>query len=286
MRRAERWIPYLLLAPVFSLLIVFNIMPALAGLREALYAHSLSLTGRRTFVGLENFGRIFKGPVFWKSFRVTLLFSLVVNPFQTSLALGLAVLANQRVQGIRFFRSTYLLPMVISLNITSTIWGLMVNKSGLINGVLAQFGLPGQPFLLAPSQALWTIIGIISWIGVPYWMIFFLAGLQGIPASLLEAAAMDGATAWQRFCHVTLPLLRRVIAFVLVADTIINFFLFAPVWILTRGGPQLSTNLVMYEAYRRGFVWGDLGSSAAMITVLLVITCVFVAVEFAVLRPE
>ena len=286
MKRAERWIPYVLLLPALTLLLVFYFLPALAGFGEAFYAHNLSRT-KRAFVGLDNFARVFNDPTFWKSLRVTMVFSLVVNPFQTALALALAVLANQRVRGIGLFRSIYLLPVVISLNITSTVWGLMLNRdTGLVNGVLASLGLARQPFLLSTDQSLWTLIGIISWVGVPYWMMFLLAGLQGISESLFEAAALDGANAWQTFVYVTLPLLRRVLAFVLVSDTVINLFLFAPVWILTRGGPQLSTNLLMYDAYRRGVVWGDLGAMASMVVVLLVITSAVVAVEFSVLRTD
>jgi len=286
MKRAERWIPYVFLLPALVLLLAFYILPALAGFGEALYTNNLSRT-KRTFVGFDNFTHIFNDPTFWKSLRVTLVFSLIVNPLQTALALALALLANQKVQGAKFFRSIYLLPVVISINITSTVWGLLLHKDlGLINGILVGLGLPRQPFLLSPGQSLWTIIGIISWVGVPYWMMFFLAGLQGIPEVLHEAAAIDGANAWQIFTRVILPLLRRVLAFVLVSDTIINLFLFAPMWILTRGGPQLSTNLLMYDAYRRGIVWGDLGSMASMVVVLLAITSVAVAAEFFVLRGD
>ena len=117
-------------------------------------------------------------------------------------------------------------------------------------------------------------------------MIIYLAGLQGIPQALFEAAAIDGANAWQSFRYITLPLLRRIIAFVLISDTVVNLFLFAPVWILTRGGPQLSTNLLMYDAYRRGFVWGDMGGSAAMMMILLVIAAITVAVEFLLFRSR
>ena len=286
MKRAERWVPYVLLLPALILLLVFYILPALAGFGEAFYTHNLSRT-KRAFVGLGNFAHIFNDPTFWKSLRVTMVFSLVVNPLQTTLALALAVLANQRVRGIGFFRSIYLFPVVISLNITSTVWGLLLNRdTGLVNGILVNLGLPRQPFLLSADQSLWTLIGIISWVGVPYWMMFLLAGLQGISESLFEAAAIDGANAWQTFTRVTLPLLRRVLAFVLVSDTVVNLFLFSPVWILTRGGPQLSTNLLMYDAYRRGVVWGDLGSMASMVVVLLFITSVIVAVEFFVLRAD
>jgi multiple sugar transport system permease protein len=283
-KRSQRWLPYLLIAPAIILLLAFNIGPAVAGFVESLYTHNLSPT-RRAFVGLGNLAHIFSDPIFWKSLRITLVFSLVTNPLQTVLALLLAVLANQRVTGSRFFRTIYLLPVVISLNITSTVWGLLLNRDmGLVNGILTSLGLPRQPFLQSPDQALWSIIGIVSWVGVPYWMMFFLSGLQGISESIYEAAAIDGANRWRQFIHITVPLQRRVTAFVLISDTMINLFLFVPVWQLTNGGPELSTNLLMFDSYRRGFVWGDLGSMAAMIVVLLVITSVVVAVELVATR--
>lgn len=285
--RLEGWTPYLFLFPAFVLLIIFRYIPMLSGLSEAFYSNALSLTGGRTYVGFDNFRFIFEDPVVWKSFSTTLAFSLIVNPLQVGLALLLAELINQRVPGIGVFRAIYLIPVAISMNITAIAWGLMLDQNyGLVNGILASAGLPRQPFLNNASQALWTIIGIISWVGAPYWSLFFLAGLQGISKEVLESAHIDGANQIQTFFFIKLPLLRRVIAFVLVADTVINFTLFAPVYLLTRGGPQLSTNLVMYEAWRRGFVYGDLGVAAAMITVLLIGVIAFVTVEFIVLRPQ
>ena len=127
---------------------------------------------------------------------------------------------------------------------------------------------------------------MISWIGVPYWSLFFLAGLQGISSDVLESARVDGAGSLRTFISIKLPLLRRVIAFVLVTDTVVNFTLFAPVYLLTRGGPQLSTHLVMYEAYRRGLVYGDIGIASAIICVLLIIVVLVVALEFLILRPR
>jgi multiple sugar transport system permease protein len=280
----ERLVPYLFLLPAVSLLIVFNLLPAIATLNESLHANSLS-SNRRIFVELENFQRIFNDPVFWKSLRVTVVFSLLVNPIQVSLALGLAVLANQKVRGIAFFRSIYLLPVAVSINVTTIVWGLMLDSNaGVINGVLRLFAVPAQPFLTSPTHALWSIIILATWKGVPLWALFFLAGLQGIPESIIEAAKIDGASRWQLFSRVTFPLLRGVLVFVLVADTVANFLLFAPVLLLTQGGPQLSTNLIMYETYRRGFVYGDLGASAAMLWVMLLIVFIVIGFEFLLLR--
>ena len=222
--RIERWTPYLFLAPAIILLIFFRYIPIVLGFEEALYTNSLSQVGGRRFVGLDNFIYMFEDPVVWESFRVTLVFSLIVNPLQVGLALLLAELINQRVPGIAVFRAIYLVPVAISINVTAVAWGLALDPNyGLINGIFRTIGLPRQPFLNHPSQALWSIIGIISWIGVPYWSLFFLAGLQGISSDVLESAHVDGAGSLRTFISIKLPLLRRIIAFVLVSDTVVNF---------------------------------------------------------------
>lgn len=283
----DRSTPYLFVLPVLILLIVFRYIPMFFGFREAFFTNALNLTTGRIFVGLDNFAQIFADPTVWKSFGTTLVFSLIVNPLQVGLALLLAELANQRVFGIGVFRAIFLIPVAISINVTAIAWGLALDPNyGLINGILRTIGLPGQPFLTDASQALWALIGIVSWIGIPYWALFFLAGLQGISKEIIESAHIDGASNLQVFLYMKLPLLRRVLAFVLVADTVSNFTLFAPVYLLTSGGPLLSTDLVMFEAYRRGFVYGDLGVAAAMISILLIIIITFVVVEFVVLRPK
>ncbi len=191
--RLERWTPAFFLAPAVILLIVFRYIPIVLGFEEALYTNSLSMAGARKFVGLNNFIAVFEDPVVWGSFKTTLVFSLVVNPLQVGLALLLAELINQRVPGIAVFRAIYLVPVAISMNVTAIAWGLALDPNyGLINGIIRTMGLPRQPFLQHPSQALWSIIGIISWIGVPYWSLFFLAGLQGISRDVLESAHVDG----------------------------------------------------------------------------------------------
>lgn len=279
-----RLVPYLFLFPAVLLLLVFNLYPTLATLNESLHVKSF-INNERIFVGLENFERIFRDPVFWKSVQVTLWFSILVNPIQIVLALLLALLANQKVRGISVFRSIYLLPVAVSINVTTVVWGLMLDSdSGLINGLLATLDIPKQPFLTAPSHALWSIIILATWKGEPLWALFFLAGLQGIPESIVEAAKIDGANRRQIFTMITLPLLRGVLLFVLIADTVANFLLFAPVQLLTEGGPQLSTNLIMYETYRRGFVYNDLFTSAAMLLVMLVFVLAVILLQAFALR--
>ncbi len=278
----ERWIPFLFLAPVFVLLVVFRLLPAFFGLRESLYT---SFLGVERFVGIDNFAFIFADPIFWNSVQTTLIFSVIINPLQTALALALALLANQAIRGASLLRSVWLLPVAVSINVTVLIWGLMLDTDGgIINGILQHLAVDPVPWLTSPTTALGSIMVLISWKGVFFWMIFFLAALQAIPKAIEDAAAIDGASTWQSIIRIKVPMLRNVILFVLVADTVINFLQFAPPLILTQGGPLNSTNLLMHEVYRRGFLFGDLGSSSAMTMVLLGIVLTVVTVEFALFR--
>ncbi len=284
--KKEWWIPYLFIAPALLILGVFRLWPIILGLGESLYTISFLQGGVRIFSGLDNYARLISDPVFVKSVQVSLLFNLIVNPLQILLSLGLAFLVNQKVRAVGFFRSIYLIPVAISINVSSLIWKLILDENGLANGLLSAVHVVGQPFLNSADQALWSIIGIASWIGVPFWTLFLLAGLQGISSQIYEAADIDGANGIRKLFSITLPLMRRSIGFVLIADTISNFLLFVPVYLLTQGGPELSTNLVMYEAYRRGMVYGDLGASAAMVMLQLVIVVTVILIQFYIFREK
>ena len=191
----DRWTPVFFLAPAFILLLVFRYIPIVLGFEEALYTNSLSQAGARKFVGLANFIAVYEDPVVWGSFKTTLIFSLVVNPLQVGLALLLAELVNVRVPGIAVFRAIYLIPIAISAPVTAIAWGLALDPNyGLVNGIFRSIGLPRQPFLQSPDQALWSIIGIISWIGVPYWSLFFPGGL----ARHLEGCAGISPCRWRQ----------------------------------------------------------------------------------------
>jgi len=253
---------------------------------ESLYTNNLTANARE-YVGIANFQRVLSDPIFWISLRVTFIFNLINIPLQTTLALVVAVVLNSRVRGISIFRSIVMIPIAVSPVVSTTLWKTMLDyNAGVVNGLLALVNIPRQEFFLVKEQALWSIVIVTAWKGIPYMMIFFLAGLQEIPIALLEAAEIDGANRWQSFTRVTLPLLKRVFAFVLVTDTILNLILFAPVWLITRGGPQLSTNLIMYETYRRGLVYADLGGASAMLIVVILIVAIVLGIQFLVLRSN
>ena len=192
----------------------------------------------------------------------------------------MALLLQRRSRYIRIIRTLYLLPIGVALPIATVIWGLMLDPNqGLVNGMLAVAGIPPQPFLTSEAQAIWSVVLIATWKGVAFWMLFLLAGLEDIPKSLYEAVRIDGANWFGRMRYVTLPMLRRTILFVLVADTAANFVLIVPMIILTQGGPRQTTNVLMYEAYRSGFIFQDFGRSMAIVTILTAITLAVIGLQ-------
>ena len=268
------------LAPAVLAMVVLRLWPALSAL------HASLLAPRATSYSLDNYRYIFTDPPFLQSLKITLLYSLLVNPLQIVLALMLAVLLSGALPLVGLWRTLILLPVAIPQSVSAIIWGVAFRPDGPLNGILGLFGIGPQRFTTSPGQALASIILVVSWIGVGYWMTFLIAGMQDIPPSLYEAARMDGADRWQSFRHITLPQLRRPLTFVLVANTVANFLVFAPVQILTKGGPQGATDLVMNEIYTRAFVSGDTSSAAAASVVLVLVTLLVVAVQFRLMTPK
>jgi multiple sugar transport system permease protein len=264
----------LFLLPAILSVVVLRLWPAVLALHQSL------LAPRATTYSFDNYLYIFTDPVFLNSVWVTLFFSLIVNPLQIAIALGLAVVMNNKLPGTGFWRSLILLPVAIPQSVSAVVWAVAFRPDGLLNSLLAVFGIGPQRFITSPDQSLASIILVVSWIGVGYWMTMLIAGLQDIPKSLYEAATIDGATAWQKFRYVTVPQLRRPLTFVLVADTVANFLVFAPVSILTNGGPQGSTDLIMNEIYTSAFVNSDPGSASAATMVMVVLVLVIVLVQF------
>jgi len=277
-------VAYLFIAPILVLLAIFRLYPILSSFWESLYQlefHAGEV--KRVYVGFENFLYLFEDPIFWISLWVTLKLNLIINPLQVGLALILALLLTRH----KYMRTIYMLPLGISLPIASIIWRIILDPSqGIANGLLKWVGIPPQPFFTSAGQALWSVILIANWKGLAFWMIFLIAGLQNIPSTYYDAARIDGANLWQEIIYVSIPLLRRIILFVLVVDTSVNFVLFVPMYIITRGGPQLSTNVLMYEAYRAGFTYQDLGRAMSIAMILLVIVLAVVGVQFKLLQTR
>ena len=282
----DRLTPYIFLVPSIILLLAFKILPIGASLWESL--HFTSIARGPVFVGLENYEFLLKhDPVFWNSLKVTLKYNLIVNPLIVIISLGMALLLNRKARYIPFFRSLYFLPSAISYTVVAVIWGVMLDPYyGLVNSLVGAIGINPQPFFSSPSQSLYTLIFVGAWRSVGYWMMFYLAGLQSIPQTVYEAASIDGASSWQQTLRITLPLLTHTSAFVLVGNVSFNFLTFAPVYVLTRGGPRGATNVLMYESYKSAFINLDLGRATAISTILLGIILVVSFISLRINRAE
>ena len=270
---------WLFISPAFALLLIFKIWPIGVSFFESFMQSSF--TGKKSFVGLENYVYLFlHDPTFWNSVKVTFIFSLLVNPIILVVSLVMALLLNEKRFSTKFFRTVFFLPTAISFSVVAVIFAVVLDPyNGLANSFLKLAGLKSQPFFGSVDQALWCVIWLCVWRSAGYWMMYFLAGLQNIPQTIYEAAQIDGANGVQKLFRLTLPLLSRTTSFVLVSNTAFNFLMFAPVYIITTGGPRGSTNLLMYESYTSAFVLADMGRASAITSILLIVIMIFSFVE-------
>jgi len=262
---------------------LFSILPIAQALRISFLDYSL-LNPEQIPVGLENYDRAVKDPVFRVALKNTMVYTVLLVAFQTIMALVLALLLKQRVRGLAFFRSAFFVPVVTSLVVISTVWKLLYNSQGFINAFLRTVGLPAQPFLSSASQALLSLVAMGVWKDVGFYMLIFLAGIQSIPVDLYESASIDGATPWKAFGKITLPLLRRPAVFVLVVGTIAAFKVFTPVYLMTDGGPAESTTVMVFYIFRTAFRYFQMGYASAMSVILLGIVLVLTLIQFRLLR--
>lgn len=265
----------LMLLPAAVLMITFLIIPI--GLTFILAFTNARLISPQpaSFIGVDNFVRLFDNDTFWKSLRNTIIFAAVIVPFQSALALGLALLVNVKMRGVNFFRTVFFLPVVTSIVVVSMLWLFLYQPNGLINAVLAKFGIAGPDWLGNPNTALIAIILMSAWQAMGFHMVIWLSGLQTIPGELYEAADLDGATRFQQFQHVTWPGLRQTRTFILITITIAAFALFSQVNIMTQGGPLDATSTLVFQAVRTGFQQQQTGYASA-------ISLVFFAIVLAV----
>jgi multiple sugar transport system permease protein len=246
----------LLVTPSVLLLVLFFFIPVgLAFLLAFTNARLISPTPT-TFVGLDNFTRLFQDPVFWKSLRNTLYFAVVVVPLQSGFALLLALLVNERMRATNVFRVLYFVPVVTSIVVVSILWKFMYQPDGLINNMLQSVSfnvIRGADWLNNPGTAMPAIILMSIWQAVGFHMVIWLSGLQTISPQLYEAADLDGASRWEKFRYVTWPGLRDTRTFILVTITIAALSLFAQVNIMTNGGPLDATTTMVFQAVRIGY---------------------------------
>jgi multiple sugar transport system permease protein len=261
----------LMLLPAAVLIVTFLLVPI--GLTFILAFTNARLISPEPahFVGADNFVNLFTDATFWASLRNTIIFTIVIVPLQSALALGLAVLVNTKTRGTNFFRTVYFLPVVTSIVVVSMLWLFLYQPNGLINATLAKFGIAGPDWLGNPRTALLALILMSAWQAMGFHMVVWLSGLQTIAGELYEAASIDGATRWQQFRNVTWPGLRQTRTFILITITIAAFGLFSQVNIMTQGGPLNATSTLVFQAVRSGFQQQQTGYASAISLVFFVL---------------
>lgn len=286
MKRNNKIVITAFLIPAISLLVIFKIYPIFCGLYDSFFSYSF-INKSSVFSGLENYRSIFTDKAFLNSLKVTAVFSIIVNPVQIVLSFALALLLMVKLKGRGVFRTIHLIPITVSFTIACTLWGVFLSpEQGLMNSILNAFGIENQAFLNSSSQALPWIMIIASWKGLGYWALFFITGLEEIPAQLYEASAIDGAGYWKKLWHITLPQMKRTFKFVVVSDTISNFILFVPAYVLTKGGPEGTTDFLMYRIYNTAYKYSDINQASAMIVVLLALLMCIIGIESFLLRDK
>ncbi|MBC8077051.1 MAG: sugar ABC transporter permease [Chloroflexales bacterium] len=286
-RRAVRteWLPgYLCVLPALLVISVFSIFPVLYSLGLSLFSWDF-IAPQPTFVGLRNFERLFRSADFWQVLRNTLFFSVGTVALILVCSLALALVLDVRLRGIAFFRALFFVPHLTPMVAIATLWLFMYNPdTGVINAALGLFGIEGPRWLQSTTWALPALIIMKTWKAVGYYTVLFLAGLQGIPADLHEAAKVDGARLLQRIRYVTLPLLSPMILFVVVISVIGSFQDFDQVFVMTNGGPLNSTNVLVYYLYEQAFQNYRVGLGSAVAVVLLVILAAFTVLQLRLSR--
>lgn len=285
--KRENVAAYSFLAPSLILLGLFLIIPAVLAIYYAFTDYYLLTPDRRQFVGLANFIEIFKDPIFKQSLKNILIFVTCVIPIQVGSALGLALLINKQRKGNIFFKVAFFSPVVLSLVVISVLWLYLLNPSeGLVNNVLVNIGLNPQPFLSSPNQAIYTIVFVSAWQGAGYQMLIFLAGLQNIPNTVYEAADIDGVNKWQRFIHITMPLLKPTSILIMITTLIAAFKLIIQPMVMTQGGPMNSTITPVYYIYQTGFSDRMIGYASAMTVIFGILIGIVTLIQSKVTKED
>jgi len=278
--------PYLFVAPALIVIGVFVLYPVFN-----LFYLSLckaNILGRTKFIGLDNFISMLTSLDFANSLRATIVFMVVVVVVQTALALLVALLVESESRTMGVLRTLYFIPVVIPFVVASFLWKFIYDPDvGLINSVFQALHLPRTGFLADPSQALGSLIAACVWKAWAFFTMIFLSGLKEIPRELYESAAIEGARPIQRIWFVTLPLLRRVLLFVIVVTTMDSVArVFTPVFVMTQGGPRGVTDLLVYYDWRTAFRVGDIGFASAVAVFMFVFVLIINLVQLGIGRER
>ena len=274
------WLPYALVAPQLAITLVFFFWPASQAIWFSFQLQD-AFGLRSQFVGLQNFVALFNDPNYLDSFRVTAVFSILVAGIGIALSLLLAVMADRVVRGAWAYRTLLIWPYAVAAAVAGVLYAFMFAPSiGIISYVLKGFGVDWN-WVIRGEQAMLLVVMAAVWNQISYNFLFFLAGLQSIPRSLIEAAAIDGATPARRFWTIVFPLLSPTAFFLLVVNVVYAFFgTFGIIDATTQGGPATSTQILVYKVYHDGVKAADIGGSSAQSVILMAIVIVLTVVQF------
>ena len=284
----KRMSGYVFLLPYIILFCAFLIVPLVYGLGLSLFRWEMLSSAPAEFIGIGNFTEALTDKYFWMSFWASFRFTIMAVPISITLALAVAVGINSIPEKKQsFFRASYFLPTLISISVAGILWRWFFNTEfGLFNTYLQKMGFQPIPWLTDPGWAMKSIVFMTIWWTIGGAMIILLAGLQSIPGHYYEAASIDGATKWQQFLLITIPLLKPVLLFVIVLSTIGAFQVFGQTFIITRGGPELSTRVLVQYIYETAFTKYRMGYGASMSWLLFIVIAIFSLIQFKFLRQK
>jgi sn-glycerol 3-phosphate transport system permease protein len=276
----SRWLPYALVAPQIIVTLVFFFWPAGQALYQSLLrqdAFGINLD----FVGLENFHDLLGDPNYLGSFKTTAVFAIGVTFVGLGTSLALAYFADRALRGATFYKTLLIWPYAIAPAVAGVLWSFLFNPSlGIVSFVIRKMGVEWN-YVLNGEQAMFLVVVIAAWKQISYNFLFFLAGLQSIPKSLIEAAAIDGAGPWKRFWSIVFPLLSPTTIFLMVVNVVYAFFdTFAIIDSVTQGGPFKATETLVFKVYQDGVRGLDIGGSAAQSVILMGLVIVLTIVQF------
>lgn len=283
-RRLGGWV---LFSPWMATFLVFWLFPLMYSLVLSLTNHRL-LSAHTDWVGATNYIRLFSDPDFLVALKNSFIFVVGTIPFTTVIALSLALLLNEQFRGRTFFRAAYFMPSITAMVVIALIFSNLYARGGYLHllAQMAGLGPPESGFLLSEKTALFSIMAMDIWMASGYYMLLFLGGLQTIPTELYEAARIAGASRWQQFRHITLPMLKPVTLFVVVINSIKSFQVFVEIFVMTKGGPLNATFTGVYFVYETGLRQFDFGYASAAAYVLFAIIALASLIQFRLLKTE
>lgn len=283
-RRREGLVGAAFVLPMLVLFVLFRFGPFLGGIGLAFGKYTLG--GGFQWRGAHNFERLIGDPLFWHSLRVTLIYTVVTVPLLVAVAVGMALLVRRSFRGVRFFRAAFFLPVITSLVLAGVVFIWIFNADGAVPRILGSLGMYRGSWLTNEVLAIPAIAAVAIWGRFGFDMLIVLARLQDIPRELEEAAMMDGAGAWKRFVHLTIPQLRPVFFFLGVIEVIGSFQVFDAVYVMTGGGPVNATYTLGYMLYDQAFKYFDFGYASAVALALFVLVLLIALVQRVVLDRE